>query len=204
MIYDEWDTKVHLVDHFLPPLNWTRFWTVDFGFTNPFVWQAWAYDQEDDRLYRFGEIYYTKTLVEDIATKIKTWQKVNDEPLPAAIICDHDAEGRATLERHLGMETEPADKQVLDGIQLVKTRMKLREDHKPGIIFMRDSLLEIDPDLSEVGRPCKTEDEFEGYEWLDNRRKEQPKKDDDHGMDATRYMCKYVEGEVGGWSMGMS
>ncbi|MFI6388618.1 hypothetical protein [Nonomuraea sp. NPDC050540] len=40
LIYEDFDPAVHVVDRFDIPPEWTRWWTVDFGFTNPFVLQC--------------------------------------------------------------------------------------------------------------------------------------------------------------------
>jgi len=205
MIYDEWDTKSHMINHFDPPRGWPRVWLVDFGFTNPFVWQAWAIDRDNDIAYRFAEIYQTRLLVEDAAAMIKAWMTANHEPRPYAIICDHDAEDRATLERHLDMETSPANKSVSSGIQIVKERLKVRPGIlKPRLILMRDSLLERDPELEDAKKPCATEEEIEGYSWSDKRKKDEPIKIDDHGCDLVRYVSSHLDDYYGNWSVGMA
>jgi PBSX family phage terminase large subunit len=68
-IYEEWDPAVHLIDRFEIPNLWPRYWSIDFGFTNPFVWAAWAMDP-DGRLYRYRELYQTGLLVEDAALQV--------------------------------------------------------------------------------------------------------------------------------------
>jgi phage terminase large subunit len=189
MVYqDSWDRSRNLINKFAIPREWPRYLAVDFGFTNPFVAQWWAEDP-DGRLYRYREIYRTKTLVEDHARKIKElsrWGAQDGEPLPYAIICDHDAEDRATLERHLGLSTTPAHKDVSPGIQAIASRLKLAGDGKARLFFLRDSLVERDHDLTDRKKPTCTEEEMESYIWDAN--KEKPIKDDDHGMDTTRYM----------------
>jgi PBSX family phage terminase large subunit len=193
LIYEDWDPAVHLVDPFSIPAEWTRWWTVDFGFTNPFVLQCWAEDG-DGRLYLYREIYATKVLVEDHARKILSivapggvWQ----EPKPRAIIADHDAEDRATLERHLGMSTSPAKKTVKDGIQAFAARLRPAGDNRPRIYIVRGALVERDPALEDAKKPCCTAEEIVGYVWdaaPGKQPKETPVKENDHGMDAGRYM----------------
>lgn len=202
MIFDTWDSKVHLISGFKPPDEWPRVWSVDFGFKNPFVMQAWAIDDEG-AMYRYFEIYYTQLLVEDACDIIRNWRRATSDPFPEAVVCDHDAEGRATLERHLELETLPAEKNVLEGIEAVKSRLK-SVDGKPMLYLMRGSLHEVDPDLVDAARPTCTEEEIDGYEWDDRKKKEQPRKEDDHGMDAMRYAAQYSVGEYGEWSEGMS
>ncbi|MDN3360025.1 phage terminase large subunit [Actinomadura sp. DC4] len=51
LIYEDWDPSIHVVDRFPIPDSWTRWWTVDFGYTHPFVLQCWAEDP-DGRLPR--------------------------------------------------------------------------------------------------------------------------------------------------------
>jgi PBSX family phage terminase large subunit len=204
MVFDTFNRDFHLINRFPVPKEWERIWVVDFGYTNPFVWQCWAINPEGVA-YRIAEIYYTQLLVEDAADAIRTWKRNEGEPDPSVIICDWDAEGRATLERHLEMETVPADKNVMEGIEAVKSMMKPTAE-ECRMYFLRDSLLDKDPDLAESSKPTCTEEEIEGYEWQDpkKKKKEGPKKQDDHGCDCMRYLASYANGEYGEWSMGMS
>lgn len=193
IIYEDFDQAVHLVDPFEIPSTWARFWVVDFGFTNPFVLQRWAEDP-DGRLFLYSEIYRTKRLVEDHAkdvlkqvTKDGAWI----EPKPRTVICDHDAEDRATLERHLHLGTSAAHKSVSDGIQAVAARLQPAKDGKPRLFVVRGARAEQDPELEESRKPTSTEEEFGGYVWDEGtgkNPKEQPLKQDDHGMDALRYV----------------
>lgn len=194
MVYqDAWERRRNVINRFDIPREWPRYLSVDFGFTNPFVCQWWAEDP-DGRLYRYRELYKTKMLVEDHARQIKElsrWGKEDGEPLPYAIICDHDAEDRATLERHLGLSTTPAHKDVSPGLQAVASRFKAAGDSKARLFFLRDSLVERDHDLADAKKPTCTEEEVESYIWDAN--KERPVKDDDHGMDTTRYMVAHKD-----------
>ncbi|MET8987748.1 phage terminase large subunit [Nonomuraea wenchangensis] len=202
LVYETFDPAVHLVDRFDVPDTWTRWWSVDFGYSNPFVWQDWAEDP-DGRLYLVREIYKTKTLVEDHAKRILSLVKDQHGgwigPRPRAVLCDHDAEDRATLERHLGMSTVAAKKTVSDGIQAVQTRWRAAGDGKPRLYLMRDALIERDTELSDAKKPTGTAEEVLAYVW-DNQPgkppKETPVKQNDHGMDAMRYMV--AERDLGG------
>ncbi|MGW3428891.1 phage terminase large subunit [Streptomyces melanosporofaciens] len=221
LIYEDFDPSVHLVDRFTIPDSWTRWWTVDFGFTNPFVLQMWAEDP-DGRLFLYREIYHTKRLVEDHAkqalqivtrcaeccgsrSRKHECHACDDcrtewaEPRPRAVICDHDAEDRATLERHLGMSTSPAKKSVSDGIQAGQSRLKTAGDGRPRLFLVRGAVVEADAELDDAKRPTSTEQEITGYVWDQTPGKppkETPVKENDHGMDAMRYMV--AERDLGG------
>lgn len=191
-IYDGWRDAVHVVDSFEVPAEWRRFRVVDFGYTNPFVCQWWAVD-EDGRLYLYREIYYTRRLVADHAARIV---ELSAGESISATICDHDAEGMAQL-RAAGISTTPASKSVLTGIQAVQMRMRVEDDGKPRVMLFRDALVERDPDLDEAKLPMCTRDEIPGYVWADHKTKEEPTKANDHGCDAMRYAVMSVDGPGG-------
>lgn len=190
-IYEDWNEAIHLIDPFDIPANWRRYRVIDFGFTNPFVCQWWALDP-DGRMYLYREIYRTKRLVQDHAEDIK---RLSAEERIELTIADHDAEDRATLHRH-GVQTVAAKKEVLSGIQAVQERLKAQEDGKPRLFIFRGALVEPDPELmdSESGdkRPASTAAEIGGYVWSNKTTKEAPLKEDDHGMDAMRYMAMHL------------
>lgn len=205
IIYDGFDPAVHMLDRFEIPPEWTRWWVVDFGFTNPFVLQNWAEDP-DGRLYLYREIYYTGRTVDqhaaDILAVVSTPDpddpdnlraRVWSEPKPRAIICDHDAESRAVLARELGIGTTPANKAVTRGIQVVQKRLRIAGDGKPRMFFLRDSVLKRDPALIDAKKPTCTEEEIPGYIWApgpDGKPvKEEPLKENDHGCDCVRYLA---------------
>lgn len=117
---------------------------------------------------------------------------------PVAVITDHDLEGRGTLERYLGLHTTAAHKSVLEGIDAVKQRLQVQADGKPRLMLCRDALVNVDESLVEAKKPFCTEQEILEYSWDSNRVaggkvKEQPKKENDHGMDAMRYMVAFKD-----------
>jgi phage terminase large subunit len=177
------------LDHAGVPVSWRRYWGVDFGYVNPFVLQCWAEDP-DGRLYLYREIYYSHRTVDvhaktilDIVRPGGRWR----ERKPTTVICDHDAEGRAVLERELGMATTPAHKSVLEGIEAGQVRVRVAGDGKPRIYFLRGAVVQQDQELKDCGRPTSTIEELPGYVWAD-KGKEAPNKEDDHGCDAMRYV----------------
>lgn len=204
------------------PADWRRWWSVDFGHTHPFVLQWWAEDP-DGRLFLYREIHHSKRLVEDhardallactkvvgevphrevlsaadIREDVSAGRRAWIEPKPQAVICDTaDAEGRATLAKHLGMETTPAPKHLGVGetIQAVASRMKPAGDGKPRVFFLRDAVVERDKQRDEKRLPCSTVEEVPGYVWDTSggkKVKEVPVKDNDDGMDAVRYVVAH-------------
>jgi phage terminase large subunit len=116
------------------------------------------------------------------------------EPEPQVIIADHDAEDRATFDRHVGIPTVAATKGKQVGIQLVGSRIRKAGDGKPRLFICRNAVVKRDPDLEARKLPCSTEEEIVGYVWARTPKgdeKEEPLDKDNHGMDAMRYHVAY-------------
>ena len=61
---------------------------------------------------------------------------------------------------------------------------------------MRDSLVERDPKLVAKKKPTCTEEEVDGYIWNTSggrRKGEEPVKENDHGLDDTRYLVAHID-----------
>jgi len=188
VVYTDWSSDVHLVDRFEIPKEWRRICTIDFGFTNPFVCQWWALNQDDD-MFLYREIYMTRRTVKSHAQQINELNKRPDGETDyiEAYVCDHDAEDRATLEE-MGIWPTPADKAISVGLEKVTNRLK---DNK--LFVLRDSLVEPDQALVDAYKPIQTLDEFDMYVWPDRGTKEMPVAANNHGMDGMRYGVMYVD-----------
>jgi len=188
VVFESYDAAIHLIDRFEIPEDWRRIRVVDFGYVGPFVCSWYAIDG-DGRMFRYREIYHTKRLVSEHGKQIN---ELSQGEKIEATICDHDAEDMATL-RAAGIRTQPADKAVSVGLQKVEERLQVQPDGRARLYFLRGSLVERDRALVEAKKPTCTEQEFDGYVWSDKARKEQPVKEDDHGMDLTRYAAMYTD-----------
>ena len=213
-IYEEWDEAVHVIDPFPIPADWTRYRSIDFGYTNAFVCQWWAEDH-DGRLYLYRELYGTQRIVSDWAEEILRCERSPPEifgertsflssqvpdSTPERIrrtVSDWDAEDRATLES-CGIGTVPACKFVVPGIECVQKRLRRAGDGRPRLYVFKNCTVAIDPRLREAKKPASTREELAGYVWappLPNRApKEEPLKMHDHGCDALRYMVAEIDG----------
>ena len=66
-------------------------------------------------------------------------------------------------------------------------------DGRPRLYICRDALAERDRALEAAKRPACTQDEVLEYIWNDRTRKEEPRKEHDHGMDAMRYVVAAID-----------
>lgn len=216
IVYEEFDPAYHVVPRFDIPTEWERYWVIDFGYVHPFVLKCYA-ENPDGVIYMYREIHMSHRLVEEHASQImslvtkeqttewydhfnRTMQRRTEtvwlEPVPTAVICDHDAEGRKTFEKHTGIGTQPALKAVNDGIDLHKARLKLDKNNKARFYLLADSLVELDPYAKENLLPTTTEEEYAGYVWkvaTDGRKQNEPVKRDDDGVDCDRYLTMHLD-----------
>lgn len=196
VVYETWDAAKHVCEQFYIPPQWPRYLAIDFGFTNPFVCQWWTRDP-DGRLYLYRELVQTKRIVSDLAAEVKKLH--GNEPMPTAIYADHDAEDRATFTAATGWGTVGAVKSVAQGIQLVQARLKTAGDGRPRLFICRGSLVGRDPGLEDQKRPQGVLEEIDAYAWAEGvdgkPNKEEPVKENDHSMDALRYMVATLDGQ---------
>lgn len=176
LVYSEFKHETHVFEPFEIPEDWQRVRAIDYGYTNPFVCLFAAVDN-DGRIYIYDEHYEAKQLLDYHAEMVKsrgdkaTWT-----------VADHDAQENAEMRRH-GVQTMPAQKDVLTGIQKVKARLNDAGDGKPRLF---------------VSSRCKNLiREFGLYQWQpskDGRNdKEEPVKESDHALDALRYMVMELD-----------
>jgi len=192
----EFQRGVHTLPSDYPiPREWRRIRVIDFGFMHPFVCQWWAIDP-DGRAYRYREIYMSQRLVSDHAKLIVA---LSEGESIETTICDWDREGRETLEAE-GIPNIPADKRIEIGIQKVQGRLRVAGDKRPRLFFLDYALVEKDDELEKKNHPWETTQEFDLYVYPQGREgrpvREVPIKENDHGMDTTRYLCNYLDGDA--------
>ena len=182
LVYELFDRNVHVVPQFVPPAGWQRVRAVDFGFTNPFVCLFGAVDY-DGRLYIYDEHYQAGALIGHHAKEI---HRRGDAEWT---IADHDAQERAELAQ-CGVQTRPANKDVSLGIQRVAERLVVQPDRRPRL-FIAANCVNLLRELTK-------------YVWEtrkdDKPIKEEPRKVDDHAVDALRYLVMALDDGVGGVS----
>lgn len=199
MVYDAWRDDVNVIEYDQVPADSRMFLTVDFGFSNAFVCQWWRVDH-DGRMYLTREIHQKQVLVEDHARTIKEILQENRETegMPFAVVCDHDAEDRATLTKHLGLPTVAARKAVSRGVQLMQARVRPAGDGKPRLYVVKDCTMGRDLVAEAAKIPRGFLQEILGYVWemtrgADGIPRENPKKLNDHAMDAARYAVMHLD-----------
>jgi PBSX family phage terminase large subunit len=189
LVYEGWNPEAHVIEPFEIPAEWPRVFGIDWGFVNPFVILFGAIDT-DGRLYIYDEYYKTNTLIRDHAKEF--YRRINYKDAEGRIqkqefswgVADHDAQDNAEI-RAFGINTRPAQKDVLIGLQKVAERLVIRQDGRPRVMIFKN--------CANVRR------EVGNYRWQELKdgkpAKEEPLKIDDHGPDVLRYIVMQLDHE---------
>jgi phage terminase large subunit len=146
----------------------------DEGYTNPSVILDVGIDA-DGRAHVYREWYRRGQLQDSVVVANRTWY---DETHPRSITVDASAAGLIAALRDAGLPARPHKGRVQDGIAKVQNMLAIAGDDRPRMT---------------VAPSCiNTIAEFESYIWKDGR--DEPEKQNDHAMDALRYIVDELGG----------
>ena len=192
---------------------------VDWGYTEPGVFQVWGVDG-DGRMFLVREVYRSGLAMGPLASGSESWmsiaRRLDDEYHPDAWICDPARPEHIDQFRHYGIPAKEADNRRETGIEGVRRRLVRAGDGLPRLFVLNDALESRDPLLERAGKPMGFIGEIPQYTYLAPKNEKptddrtDPKKAD-HSMDAARYACAWVDrhhvaerddGEYAPWSCG--
>jgi phage terminase large subunit len=188
-VYDEFSDAVHVVDTYDMTQARKFIAGVDWGFTNPGVIHVYAVDG-DGRYVLVHEVYQTRRLIDwwvDQARALRSTYGVT------AFHCDPAEPAYIEQFQQAGLPAVAAINDIRPGIDAVKQRLKVAEDGRPRLQFLRGARRETDSALEFAKRPLGVLDEITAYVWpkgADGKPvKEVPVDDNNHGLDSLRYAC---------------
>lgn len=206
-IYSEFRRVVHVIKPFAIPASWKRVVGADHGYRNPTAW-LWGAVDYDGNLYLYREFYQREWLIEEIVKGKGTepgvltlmripgtnppryeqieWAKID----PSTRAARNEVGGRKISDFELYVENlpsdfplSPANNDVTAGIDKVKSYLKINPHTGKPRMYIFDTL-------------TNTIDELENYRYQQltvaqqgrKNEKETPVKNNDHAMDALKYM----------------
>jgi hypothetical protein len=194
-VFDEYDTALHLVsDADLDDVQYRSFVAgVDWGYTNPGVIGVFGIDG-DKRMVEVFEVYQTGKTMDWWIPKAKA---ISARYGNLPFVCDPSEPAYIQQFVDAGLNAFAGVNDILPGINAIKQRLTPPDDGRPRLLFHRDALESIDPQLSEDKKPTRLIDELPAYIWAQNAasgRKERPVDADNHGADMLRYAVMHVDG----------
>lgn len=188
LIYKHFNPEIHVVDPFIPPLDWEWYASMDAGYNNPTAW-LWHAVSPDGRVVTFDEHYVSGEVVEYHAKAVLE-KNVNHGRSPDVYIGDPSIRNTDPLTGtsvHLEYSTRGipivlGNNDVSAGINRVATYLETMNNGVPNLVITRNCVNLIQ--------------EMQRYRWATwankrvanlNNRKEVAHKKDDHACDALRY-----------------
>jgi len=168
-VYEEWNPSIHVTGDAPADVVETRY-GVDFGFRDPNVFVCGKRDGSG--LWTVvGEFVKAGQAEDQLAASAKEFAATYGA---GTWFCDSEDARAMNALRRAGLSVRPANKKaVIDGIRTVSKALRVI-DGKPGLKIHR--------------RCSRTLGEFPAYRWREGAKHEEPVKDNDHAMDALRYM----------------
>lgn len=172
-VYDTFDPSVHVKER--PRDELTRWYlAMDEGYTNPAVILLVGEDL-DGRWHIYREWYERGKLQAAVVEWARAWSL---EYQAGTVAVDAAAAGLIADLVNMGVPAIASKGRVRDGIQMIGDRLAVRGDGLPR--------LTVDPSC------INTINEFESYVWKPD--KDEPVKENDHAMDALRYLAVLLGG----------
>jgi phage terminase large subunit len=150
---------------------------VDWGYANPGVILVFGVDS-DGRMWGLHEEVERGRRIEEWATVAAQLQ---DLYRIETFYCDPAEPDFIAAFRNVGCNAGAATNKVQPGIHAVKNRLVARDDGLPRLAFRKD--------FTHLAA------EMEKYQWLEHRDgiRDEPRKADDHTLDAARYAVMGVD-----------
>ena len=176
LVYSEFRRDIHIIEPRPIPSHWPIYRGIDFGTRNPFACLWVAHDENNNTLHVFREYCVTEKTTLENGHMVYALSK-NDPRVHWTSADPESRDGRLTLARYCNIPTKPAPKHlgVIEGIQQVKRWLSIDKNGYAGLY---------------VHNNCKNLlKEFRTYRWKADQKKDTVVKQNDHCLDALRYIC---------------
>lgn len=177
LVYPAFDRDVHVIRNEGIPNEGTRYVGIDFGYTNPTA-MLFAVVDYDANWYIYDEVYASSLTTEQATNVYK--QKTADKHISGTVGDSAAAQEIANFSA-FGVYVDKVHKEsdsIRTGIRMIQDHLKVQGNGKPKLF---------------ISESCKNLIwEFETYRYPepkdDRNDPEDPQKENDHAMDALRYL----------------
>lgn len=138
-VFKEFIEPLHTVQPMTIPLHWTRWRSVDWGYTKPMAVHWHAMDPATKQVHTYREMYVVQKSDADACKQIIEMTDADERPMIAKTMADpsmwaaqgrDDAESRAEAWRRHGVELTPANHERIAGKQRVHEMLRI--DYETG------------------------------------------------------------------------
>lgn len=198
MVYHEFRRDVHVVKPFKVPDEWTRVIGIDHGYRNPAAW-IWGAVDYDDNVYIYREFYEREWLIEEICNgkekenkagvlSLMRGEKIDQARIDPSVRAVRGATGQSDWDIYLDSLPNDfplmlANNEKTAGIDKVKSYLKIDVKTNKPRLFIFESCSNL---IEEISR-YRYKELGANQKGLVNE-VEEPRKVDDHALDALRYL----------------
>lgn len=179
LVYKTFDRKIHVVDPKDIPETGTHLLSVDFGYTNPMA-AVFVLVDRDDNWWVYDELYDTGLVTEQAVNIIQT--KMGNNRF-STMVGDSAAAQEIANFNNAGLPIKPCEKtkdSIMSGIRTISDRLKVQEGTGKPKLFISSVCTNLIF-------------EFEAYHYPEEKEgrnaSEMPLKENDHALDALRYLA---------------
>lgn len=183
LVYKTFDRKIHVVDPKDVPETGTHLLSVDFGYTNPMA-AVFVLVDRDDNWWVYDELYDTGLVTEQAVNIIQT--KMGQHRF-STMVGDSAAAQEIANFNNAGLPIKPCEKtkdSIMSGIRTISDRLKVQEGTGKPKLFISSVCTNLIF-------------EFEAYHYPEEKEgrnaSEMPLKENDHALDALRYLAISVK-----------
>jgi hypothetical protein len=184
-VYEHFDRKVHVIKPDEIPKEGSLYVGIDFGYENPTA-AVFVLIDYDDNWYIFDELYRKRTEIRDIIPMVR--DKIGDQRLILMVGDNQASEAIAQMQNHFPIVPISKKKDsIIEGIRLINTKLhpraQLTGPPRPKL-FVTSNCKNFIYEMDQYHYPEKKQG---------RNSNEQPVKDNDHLMDAVRYLALYFK-----------
>jgi phage terminase large subunit len=174
LVYDSWNPEIHQLD---PELKWVDAKIgCDYGFAKPFAATLRLFDASG-RVHHAREVYQARLQEATMVGAVQALCKIAEVDYGvrvSRVVSDPAAPAFIGALRAAGLPAIPANNDVETGIEAVRRRLAIRSDGVPGLT---------------ISPRCRfTIAEMESYAYDTDAAVDKVIKENDHAMDAVRYV----------------
>lgn len=188
LVHKEFNPEVHVVDAFIPPLDWEWYVSLDHGYNNPTA-VLWHAVSPDGQVVTFSEHYERERTVDYHAAAIHqrnaSFGRVPDVYVADPAISQRNGVTGTSIQQEYadhGIGFASGNNDVLSGVNRVNSYLKPRENGRPRWVITRNCRNLI----SEMQRLRWKTYATKKMQYANNKI-DQIHKKDDHACDSARY-----------------
>lgn len=194
LVYKSFNPDIHVIESFIPPLDWDWYEALDHGYNNPTA-VLWAAVNPDGDVFIFDEHYQREWTVDRHAAVINAKRAEKGRKPPILIIADPATSQRSGITgdsiqieySKYGIFLVPANNDVLVGVAKVNQYIRPNAIGKPKL-YITENCTNLIWELKKLRWKTWASRSMQGK----NNPYEQIHKKDDHASDALRYLMTFM------------